>query len=308
MNLNDGMTGILMIIASVLINVFSDAIKIHVSKKAFTKRLLKYGIASLIVAFIWFIYQKFISFRMQIFEHTKLIDKMYRARFISSLFLFHLNEFISIKILKYLKKSDRFANSYIKIVRLISMCFIELLLLLLSCFIFLNAAPVRNYVLDDTVVKMGNETFIMPKNMTFELVFSKGNKRTNISKNYSISLPNSELVLKKDQKIKLFKGSILKFKRIDNNTLIFSSSNKNKYIEADWNENTSVSLNKIMEVSLESDTRVRLGDSDNIIFDYGIYNMIVLYTILLIYYFINLFVNIFKTNPIKLLQELTTKK
>lgn len=90
--------------------------------------------------------------------------------------------------------------------------------------------------------------------------------------------------------------------------MIFSSSNKNKYIEADWNENTSVSLNKIMEVSLESDTRVRLGDSDNIIFDYGIYNMIVLYTILLIYYFINLFVNIFKTNPIKLLQELTTKK
>ena len=99
MNLNDGMTGILMIIASVLINVFSDAIKIHVSKKAFTKRLLKYGIASLIVAFIWFIYQKFISFRMQIFEHTKLIDKIYLAIFISSLFLFHLNEFISIKIL-----------------------------------------------------------------------------------------------------------------------------------------------------------------------------------------------------------------
>ena len=155
---------------------------------------------------------------------------------------------------------------------------------------------------------MGKETFIMPKNMTFELVFTKGSKSTNISENYSISLPNSELVLKKDQKIKLFKGSILKIKRIDNNTFIFPSSSNSKYIEAGWNENTSVSLDKKMEVSLESDTRVRLGNSDSISFDYGIFNMIALYVILLIYYFINLFVNIFKTNPKRLLQELTAKK
>ena len=308
MNLNVGITGILMIIASVLINVFSDAIKTYASKETIAKRIFKYVIASLIVVFIWFIYQKFISFRMQIFEHTKLIDEIYFAIFISSFFLFHLNEFISIKILKYLRKSKRCNNFYIKIVRLLSMCFIELLLIFLSIFIFLKSTPVRNYVLDDTVVKMGKETFIMPKNMTFELVFTKGSKSTNISENYSISLPNSELVLKKDQKIKLFKGSILKIKRIDNNTFIFPSSSNSKYIEAGWNENTSVSLDKKMEVSLESDTRVRLGNSDSISFDYGIFNMIALYVILLIYYFINLFVNIFKTNPKRLLQELTAKK
>ena len=90
MNLNVGITGILMIIASVLINVFSDAIKTYASKETIAKRIFKYVIASLIVVFIWFIYQKFISFRMQIFEHTKLIDEIYFAIFISSFFLFIL--------------------------------------------------------------------------------------------------------------------------------------------------------------------------------------------------------------------------
>ena len=295
MKLEEGIIGIILPIFGIVVKVIYDLFQQKLdSTEIIKKRLLKYFIASGCIVFLYFIIVYVILNKDFLFEIPQSDNEILLIIFISSMLYFYFNAVISTSVMKDLLASDdsKLSKLIKKLINMIkpkmreqainkkrSFVMIASQVTFLIFFFCLNSyfIPPKNFVVKDTVVKLGEETFVLPSKTTFELC-SKSNENTDSDSksNYTFKFNDSKYTLPKCSKIILFKNTDLKVVKL---------KDKEGYVDTlRWNNQTIVTLRKKVTVTLENDTTVMRSQKDHILLTGVFSHHVMLCVGLIIYY------------------------
>lgn len=297
MEFNKGIIGIVIICLEIILNVVVDAFQKKLSKEIIIKRLIKHSVASICIVFLYFTFVYGILNRNFLYKMSQSDNEILLIIFISSMAYFYLNAIISTFFMRRLSEVN---NSKIsKIINSVasqmgnysintkkSIFMIASQIVFFSLFIKMNDFLIqpKSVVAEDTIVKLCGETFVLPSNTTIKINWKSGQPTdSGQNSNYTFISNDAIFTLPKNSKITLFEKTDLKVLKLKNNFVTYRE--KDKYIDnLRWNNQTTVSLNKEVPVTVEKDAKFIISKQDKILLQWSFIHSCVLCWGLMIYY------------------------
>jgi hypothetical protein len=283
MNFNNGIVSLIIVFLGVIIQSILNLLKNEIeSKEIFKIRLFKYTFASVGIVIYWVLFFIY-SNRNSIEIIPKESNTVLLYIFISSLVYLNFNATVSTTIAKKLNVSTSNSNKvkFKKCMIAIHIVFF----IITSLFIVPFLSSGKNYVKEDTVVRIKNEKYLLSKNTTFTFSFTKKKPYKSVKlSGIRYKFDGSEYELSEGDKIVLFKETVLKKLPTENNDIIYKNGNKYANACIKSNSRTLVETTTKLTVELDKTTPVYINNSQNIFYSFAFCNIFLISLCLILYY------------------------
>lgn len=261
--------GIWYIVASIVVGVVDFIIKaatkgLEDTTSLLYKRLKKYGIASAIMIFLYWIVISISNRELQI-QLSPEEEMQYLIIFLGSIGVFYVNAIISTFVMEMVIKNSSIVNLEKKeTIRSIFMALIVTLLLLIITLGLGNVMSIgKNVIANDVIVEYDKSDYKLIKGTYFDFEYkSKSNSNRKQNNGYSYVTKGNEYKVVKGTKINIFRGTELKLEATTDRTVDFYNNNQIANADIFTTDKSSIQLEKDALIELKCDALVNLNQTN----------------------------------------------